>query len=63
MARPQGLTGNERDSFVEWLRQQVETSKGMILEFKQLNLPTTHIAFQGTYIAVCLELIKQLELS
>ncbi len=58
---PQGLTGRERDNFVEWLREEIETAKAMIAEIKELNLPTTYIASHGTHIAVCLVLISKLE--
>ena len=62
MSRPQGLTGQERDRFVEWLREEIEATKAMIVEIKELNLPTTYIASHGTHIAVCLVLISKLEL-
>ncbi len=63
MRKPHGLTGKERDRFVEWLREEVKASQEMILEIKQLNVPTTHLASHGSRIAVCLELINQLESS
>jgi hypothetical protein len=55
------LTDTECDRFAWWLTQEAKTTKGMVQKFKELNLPSTFIASQETYIAACLVLLNKLQ--